>query len=114
MHHIFDEDFRLINWLPTSKRVGSMYKHYYTFKFANNSCPYYLKEIFEFVPHCRIDTRNKFAKLKICFCKTDMGQKATFFGPSLWNSLPELIKKNPDNLNTFKHNVTLLPELNKQ
>ena len=85
----------------------------------------------EFVPHCRIDTRNKFAKFKIPFYKTNMGQKAiSFVGPSLLkvlgknspgkpprgffpggffpdtllNSLPEVIKKT-DNLNTFKHNV---------
>ena len=39
------------------------------------------------------------------FCKTNMGQTAILFvGPTLWNSLPELIKKT-DNLNTFKHNV---------
>ena len=61
---------------------------------------------FEFAPHSRIDTRNKFAKLKIPFHKTNMEQKAiSFAGPSLWNSLPELIKKKPDNLNTFKHGV---------
>ena len=66
-----------------------MYEHYY-----NRACPYYLKGIFEFAPHCRIHRRNKFAKLKIPFRKTNMGQKATsFVGPSLWNSLPELIKK---------------------
>ena len=61
--------------------------------------------MFEFAPQCRIDSRNKFAKLKIPFRETNMGQKAiSFVGPSLWNSLPELIKKT-DNLNTFKHNV---------
>ena len=39
----------------------------------------------------------------IKYCETNMGQKAiSFIGPSLWNSLPELIKKT-DNLNTFKH-----------
>ena len=93
MHHISEADFRLKNWLPTSKRV------------VNNTCPYYLKEIFEFAPHCRIETRNTFAKLKIPFRKTNMGQKAiSFVGPSQWNNLPELIKKT-DNLNTFKHNV---------
>ena len=44
-------------------------------------------------------------KLKIPFRMTNMGQKAvSFVVPSLWNSLPKLIKK-PDNLNTFKHNV---------
>ena len=101
IHHISEEDFRLI---PTSKRVDQCI-NIITSKFVNNTCHYYLKEIFEFAPHCRIDTRNKFAKLKIPFRKTNMGQKAiSFVGPSLWNSLPELIKKT-DNLNTFKHNV---------
>ena len=34
-----------------------------------------------------------------------MAKKAiSFVGPSLWNSLSELIK-NMDNLNTFNHNV---------
>ena len=87
MHHISEEDFRLINWLPTSKRVDQ-YINTITFKFVNNTCPYHLKEIFEFALHCRIDTRNKFAKLKSPFCKTNMGQKAiSFVGPSLWNGL---------------------------
>ena len=29
--------------------------------------PCYLEETFEFAPHCGIETRNKFAKLKIPF-----------------------------------------------
>ena len=95
MHHISDEDFRLINWLPTNKRADQCISTI-TFKFVNDTCPYYLKEIFGFAQHCRIDTRNKFAKLKIPFRKTIIGQKAiSFVGPSLWNSLPELIKKTP-------------------
>ena len=99
MHHISKEDFRSINWLPASKRVN-LCINTIILKFANNACPYYLKEIFEFAPHCRIDTRNKFAKLKIPFHKTNMGQKAiSLVGPSLWNSLPELILK-MNNLNT--------------
>ena len=62
------------------------------YKFFNNTCTYYLKEIFEFAPHYRIDTRNKVAKIKIPFGKTNMGQKAiSFVGPSRWDSLPELI-----------------------
>ena len=104
MHHISEEDFRLINWLPISKRVDQCINTI-AFKFVNNACPYYLKEIFELALHCKVDTRNKFAKLKILFRKSNMGQKAiSFAGPSLWKSLPELIKKT-DNLNTFKHNV---------
>ena len=93
-HHISEEHFRLINWLPTRKRVDQCIKTI-TFKFVNNICPYYLKESFEFAPQCKIETRNKFIKLKIPFHKTNMGQKAiSFVGSSLWNSLPELIKKN--------------------
>ena len=72
MHHISEEGFRLQNWLPTSKGVDQ-YINTITFKFVNNSCPYYLKEIFEFAPHGKIDTRNKFAKLNIPFRKTSMG-----------------------------------------
>ena len=72
MHHISEEGFRLQNWLPTSKGADQ-YINTITFKFVNNFCPYYLKEIFEFVPHGKIDTRNKFAKLKIPFRKTSMG-----------------------------------------
>ena len=38
IHHIFEEDFRLINWLPTSKRVDQCINTI-TFKFVNNTCP---------------------------------------------------------------------------
>ena len=93
MYHISAEDFRLINWLPANKRVDQCINTI-IYKFVNNTCPYYLKEIFEFAPQCRIDTRNKFAKYKIPFRKTNMGQKAiSVVNPSLWNILPELIKK---------------------
>ena len=93
MHYISEEDFRLINWLPTSKRADQCISTI-TFKFANNTCLYYLKNLFDFAPHCRIDTRNDFAKLKIPFHKINMEKKAlSIVGPSLWNSLLELIKK---------------------
>ena len=102
MHHISEEDFKSINWLPISKRVNQCINTV-TFKFVNNTGLYYLKEIFEFAPHCRVDTRNKFAKLKIPFRKTNMGQKAiSFVGPSLWNSLPQFKKQI---ILTLKHKV---------
>ena len=64
-----------------------------------------MREIFEFAPHGIIDTRSKFAKLKISSRKTNTGQKAiSFVGPSLWKSLPDLIETT-DNSNTFKHNA---------
>ena len=63
MHHISEKEFRLINCLPTSKRVDQCINTI-TFNFINKTCPYYLNEIFEFAPHCRIDTKNNFSKLK--------------------------------------------------
>ena len=56
MHNISEEGFRLINWLPTSKRVDQ-YINTITYNFVNNTYPYYLNEIFEFGPHCSIGTR---------------------------------------------------------
>ena len=44
------------------------------------------------------------SKLKNPFCKTNMRQKAiSYIGPSIWNSLPDSIKR-ANRLNTFKHN----------
>ena len=105
MHHLPEKEFRSINWLPTSKTVDQCISTI-TFNFANNTCPYYLNEIFEFARHCRIGTRNNFYKLKKNpFRKTNMGQKTiSYIGPSIWNSLPDAIKK-ASSLNTFKHNV---------
>ena len=76
MHHISEEEFKLINSLPTCKRVDQCVNTI-TYNFVNNACPYYLNEIFEFAQHCRISTRNNFSKLKNPFCKTNMGQKVT-------------------------------------
>ena len=93
MHHISENGFRLINWLPTSKRVDQCINTI-TYNFVNNTCPYYLNEIFEFAPHCRIGTRNNFSKLKNLLRKTNMGQKATsYIGPSISNSLPYSFKR---------------------
>ena len=47
MHHISEEEFGLINWLPTSKSVDQCINAI-TYNFVNNTCPYYLNETFEF------------------------------------------------------------------
>ena len=63
MHHISEEEFKLINWLATSKKVHQCINTI-TYNFFKNKCPYYMNQIFEFVPHCRIGTSNNFSKLK--------------------------------------------------
>ena len=104
MHHISEEEFKLINSLPTSTRADR-YINTMIYNFVNNACPYYLNEIFEFVPHCRIGTRSHFSKLKNPFRKTNTRRKTIYYiRPSIWNSLPDSLKK-VNNLNTFKHNV---------
>ena len=98
MYHISEEEFKSINWLPTSKRVDQCINTI-TYKFVNNTYPYYLNEIFEFAPHCRI------SKLKNPFRKTNIGQKdISYIAPSIWNSLLDSIKRT-NSLNTVKHNV---------
>ena len=42
MHHISEEDFRSINWLPTSNGVNQCINTI-AFKFFNKSCPFYAK-----------------------------------------------------------------------
>ena len=58
MHHISEEEFTLINWFPTSKKVDQ-YINTTTYNFENNACPYYLNEIFEL-------TSNQFVCLFVC------------------------------------------------
>ena len=104
MHHIAQKEFRLMNWLLTSKMVDQCINTI-TYNFVNNTGPYYLNVIFEFAPHCRIDTRKNFSKLKNRFRKTNMGQKAiSYIGPTICNGLPDSIKKTND-LKTFKYIV---------
>ena len=52
-----------------------------------------MKEVFEYASQERISSRNNYAKLKVPFRKTTMGQKSlSYIGPSVWNKLPSLMK----------------------
>ena len=51
MHHSSEEDFKTIDWLPVDQRV-----------YANNVCPYYMKEVFEHASQIRISSRNNYAR----------------------------------------------------
>ena len=93
-HHISSKEFELINWLPAIKRVHQRINAI-TLKFANNACPHYLNEVYEYVPQCRIESRSNFAKLKVPFWKTNIGQNGlSYIGPSLKNNPPGSLKKN--------------------
>ena len=104
-YHIFSNEFDSINCMPVNIRVHQCINAI-TFKFFNNACPHCLNEVYEYAPQCRIELRRNFAKVKVRFRKTSMGQDGlSYIGPSLWNNLPESLKKNNTVLNTFKHNL---------
>ena len=104
MHHISEEGFKTINWLPVIQRVLQSLNDT-VFKYVNNACPYCMKEVFEYASQGRISSRNNYARLKVPFRKTTMGQKSlSYIGPSVWNKLPSSMKRNIA-LNTFKHGL---------
>ena len=104
MHHISEEDFKTINWLPVDQRVQQSL-NVTVFKYVNKACPYYMKEVFEYASQGRISSRNNLAKLKIPFLKTNMGQKRlSYIGPSVRNKLPSSMKRS-NSLNKFNHDV---------
>ena len=74
IYHISEEEFGLTTRLPTNKRVDQ-FMNTITYNFVNNTCPYYLNDIFEFAPHCKTGTRNNFSKIKKPFDKKNMGKK---------------------------------------
>ena len=78
MHHISEEDFKTINWLPVDQRVQQSL-NVTVFKYVNNACPYYMKEVFEYASQGRISSRNNYARLKVPFRKTTMGQKSLIY-----------------------------------
>ena len=103
-HHISSKEFESINWLPVNKRVHQCINAI-TFIFVNNACPHYLNKVSEYAPQCRIESRSNFAKVKVPFQKTNMGQNGlSCIGSSLWNNLPRSLKTTTV-LNIFKHNL---------
>ena len=102
-HQISSKGCESINWLPVNKRVYQCINAI-TFKSVNDACPIFLREIYEYAPQCRIESRSNSANLKVPFWITNMRQNGlSYIGSSLWNNLPGSLKKTV--LNTFKHNL---------
>ena len=74
------------------------------FKFFNNNCPAYMKEMFSTYIQ---DNNTRNAMLRLCqpYRSTNKGQKGfSYLGPSIWNKL-DTDCKSIANLNTFKHSL---------
>ena len=55
----------------------------------------YMKEVSEYASQGRISSRNDYARLKVLFRKTNMGQKSlSYIGPSVWYKLSSSMKRN--------------------
>ena len=92
-HQISSKGFESINWLPVNKRVYQCINAI-TFKSVNDACPIFLREIYEYTPQCRIESRSNSANLKVPFWITNMRQNGlSYIGSSLWNNLPGSLKK---------------------
>ena len=78
MHHISEEDFKTISWLSVDQRVQQSL-NVTVFKYVNNACLYYMKEIFEYASQDRISSRNNYDRLKVPFRKTTMGEKSLIY-----------------------------------
>ena len=90
MYHISEEDFKTINWLSLDQRVQQSL-NVTVFKYVNDACPYYMKEVFECASQDRISSRNNYATLKVPFRKTTMEQKSLIY----WSlSLEQITKFN--------------------
>ena len=64
-----------------------------------------MKEVFEYALQGRISSRSNYARRKVPFCKTNIGQRCiSYVGPSVWKKSPRSINTNTT-LNTFKHDV---------
>ena len=104
MHHISEDDFKRINWLSVDQRVQQSI-NVTVFKYINNACPYYMKDVFEYASQGTTNSRSNYARLKVPLRKTTMGQKSlSYIGLSVWNKLPSSMKRNIS-LNKFKHDV---------
>ena len=65
-----------------------------------------MNEVFEYASPGRISSRNNYAKLKVPFRKTTMGQESlSYIGLSVWKKLPSSMKRNIglDKFNVKKH-----------
>ena len=102
--HIGAKEFEQINWLPVEQRFNQCLC-VNTFKFFNDKCPLYLKDIFDPSEHKHMETRTSTLRLNQPLRKTNYGQKSiSFMAPSNWNKLPENVKI-LENTNLFKHKV---------
>ena len=71
MRHISEEDYKTINLPSVDQRVQQSL-NVTVFKYVNNACPYYMKEVFEYASQGRISSRSNYVSLEVPFRKNNM------------------------------------------
>ena len=98
--HVGITEFKQINWLPVNYRFRQRLAAN-VFKFFDDKCPLYMKDIFDKNCISQASTRNSTMKLSQPLRRTNNGQHCiSFLAPSVWNNLPNELKR-CTNLNTF-------------
>ena len=102
--HVGITEFKQINWLPVNYRFRQCLAAN-VFKFFDDKCPLYMRDIFDKLCISQASTRNSTMKLSQPLRRTNNGQHCiSFLAPSVWNNLPNELKR-CTNLNTFKHKI---------
>ncbi|XP_057316760.1 uncharacterized protein LOC130657775 [Hydractinia symbiolongicarpus] len=102
--HVGATDFKEINWLSVGERFKVCVNNH-AYKFFQKKCPLYMSDVFIPSSHRRASTRSSFQRLEQSCVKTPQGQQClSYLGPSLWNTLPEGLKRS-STTNSFKHNL---------
>ena len=102
--HVGITEFKQINWFLVNYRFRQCLAAN-VFKFFDDKCPLYMKDIFDKPCISQASTRNSIMKLSQPLRRTINGQLCvSFLAPSVWNNLPNEVKR-CTNLNTFKHKV---------
>ena len=97
-------EFKQINWLPVNYRFGHSLAAN-VFKFFDDKCPLYMKDVFDKSCISQASTGNSTMKPSQPLRRTNYSQHCiSFLAPSLWNNLPNELKR-CTNLNMFKHKI---------
>ena len=97
-------DSKQTNWLPVNYRFRQCLAAN-AFKFFDDKCPLYMKDVFDKPCISQASTRNSTMKLSQPLRRTNNGQHCiSFLAPSVWNNLPNELKR-CTNLNAFKHKI---------
>ena len=102
--HVGITEFKRVNWIPVSYRFRQCLAAN-LFKFFDNKCPSYMRDVFDKPCKSQTSTRNYTMKLSQPLRRTKSSQHwISFLAPSVWNNLPNEVKC-CTNLNTFKNKV---------